>query len=257
MEADSASWQAVPAAAHTASPATTGGGIIPYAFRVGVTGHRRLPDDPELLAQVDRALDRILELAPRASATPTRLTVISPLAEGADRLVAGRVLSRLGAALEVPLPLPKDDYLSDFATPESKAQFAALLGQADVVTELPHCEARDDAYEQVGRYVVERADILIALWDGLPPRGLGGTARVVEFARQRGMPVLWINTVSPYTLTEDQGNGLNANGLEKLNEYNRLHLEPSVARNEVDRLRAAAAPDIEAVLLSSAAADAF
>ena len=35
--------------------------------------------------------------------------------------------------------------------------------------------------------------MLVAVWDGQPARGLGGTADVVAYARQRGVPmeVIW------------------------------------------------------------------
>ena len=202
-------------------------------MRVGVTGHRSLQGDHALTAQIDRALDRIQEMAPHAPSTLTRLTVVSPLAEGADRLVACRVLERTGAELEVPLPLPKKEYLDDFKTSESKAQFEKLLKRAVYVGELPLCDSRDEAYEEVGRHVVERSDILIALWDGLPPRGIGGTSRIVSFARERGIPVLWINSQSPYSLTEYLGNGLKNDGLEELDEYNHLSIDEARADRRI------------------------
>ena len=44
-----------------------------------------------------------------------------------------------------------------------------------------------------GRLLVERSDRLIAVWDGLPARGPGGTADVVAYARALSRPVtvLW------------------------------------------------------------------
>ncbi|MBC7286792.1 MAG: hypothetical protein H5T86_01865 [Armatimonadetes bacterium] len=50
---------------------------------------------------------------------------------GADGLVARVVLAREGARLIVPLPLPVEEYLEDFATEESKAEFRELLGRAE------------------------------------------------------------------------------------------------------------------------------
>jgi hypothetical protein len=40
---------------------------------------------------------------------------------------------------------------------------------------------------------VDRSSVLVAVWDGQPARGLGGTADVVAYARQRGVPmeVIW------------------------------------------------------------------
>jgi hypothetical protein len=40
-----------------------------------------------------------------------------------------------------------------------------------------------------GKVVVDRSSVLVAVWDGQPSRGLGGTADVVRYARERGVPV--------------------------------------------------------------------
>jgi len=164
-------------------PDTSDQGRIPFRLRIGVTGHRRLPDEEPLAEQVKQALQRIRELVPSSPHTPVLFTVISPLAEGADRLVAREVLRNDGADLEVPLPLPREEYLRDFQSDESKREFDALLSQAREVTELGPSESREKAYERVGHYVVDQCDVLIALWDGEPSRGQGGTAEIVEYAR--------------------------------------------------------------------------
>ena len=75
----------------------------------------------------------------------------------------------------VPLPLPQSDYLADFASAESKAEFLRLLGKADEVIELPPVPTRDEAYEAAGNYVLEHCDVLIAIWDGPDAQGQGGT----------------------------------------------------------------------------------
>lgn len=66
-------------------------------------------------------------MAPSLQNTPLALTILSPLAEGADRLVVREVLKFPGAVLEVVLPLEKDDYVRDFETKESKEEFEMLL----------------------------------------------------------------------------------------------------------------------------------
>lgn len=76
-------------------------------------------------------------MAPPLGNTPLLLGVLSPLAEGADRLVAREVLKVPGAVMEVILPLEKTDYMRDFETDESKAEFEALLSQARTVRQLP------------------------------------------------------------------------------------------------------------------------
>jgi hypothetical protein len=54
---------------------------------------------------------------------------------------------------------------------------------------LPSGATREEAYERAGHEVVARCDVLIALWDGAPPRGRGGTAAIVEHARALGRRV--------------------------------------------------------------------
>jgi len=38
-------------------------------------------------------------------------------------------------------------------------------------------------------HMIEQADELVAVWDGKPARGYGGTADVVKAAHERGIPV--------------------------------------------------------------------
>lgn len=155
-------------------------------LRVGVTGHRLLADPDAVAAAVDGVLDRL------AAAPDTRLVAVSSLAEGADRIVADRVLARPGSALEVVLPLPADDYVADFAEGSSRADFARLLEAAARVEVVPADDAdpsRTAAYARAGTAMLRACDVLLALWDGEASRGRGGTAEVVAEARTAGIPV--------------------------------------------------------------------
>jgi len=210
--------------ARAAGNANVAAGVIPYRLRVGVTGHRRLPDDPALAAQVARAVRRIRELTPSSPHTPLRLAAVSPLAEGADRLVAGQVLADEGAMLEAALPLPREDYVRDFETAGSRGEFDGFLARASGVVVLPPCETRGEAYERAGRYIVEHSDAMIALWDGAPARGRGGTAEIVDYARARDVPLFWVHTEAPYVLVEERGEKLAVGAFGALDTYNRARL---------------------------------
>ena len=160
-------------------------------MRVGVTGHRDLADPDAVAAEVDAALDRVLAGRSVGDVTPTA-TCVSSLAEGADRLVAQRVLARDGGRLEVVLPLPAADYADDFADDASRREFNDLLGAADlflVVTADEHDASREAAYERAGHAVLAASDVVLALCDGEPSRGRGGTAEVVAEAERLGIPV--------------------------------------------------------------------
>lgn len=152
-------------------------------MRVGVSGHRLLADPSAVAAAVDQALDRV--------GAGHDLVAVSSLAEGADRIVAARVLAR-GGRLEVVLPLPADDYATDFADAGSRDEFAALVAVADRVSVVPPDPAdpsREAAYARAGSAVLDACDVLLALWDGAPAHGRGGTAEVVAEARDAGRRV--------------------------------------------------------------------
>jgi hypothetical protein len=51
-------------------------------------------------------------------------------------------------------------------------------------------ELRCDSYAQVGRYVVDHCDVLIAVWDGEPSSEHDGTAEIVQYALERRRPIL-------------------------------------------------------------------
>src|SRR5215831_9555464 len=155
---------------------------------IGVTGHRTLADLDRITAGVAEALRHIEQAFPGQP-----LTVISSLAEGADRLVVHQVLARPKARLVVPLPLPQSDYLTDFESAASQEEFLRLLDQAAEVLELPPVPTRNAAYEAAGNYVLEHCDVLIAIWDGQDAQGQGGTATIVAQARQRGLSIVWVH----------------------------------------------------------------
>ncbi len=220
---------------------------IPYRIRIGVTGHRTLPRPEVVSSLVSRVLDEEIEalLDPasvdqirKAKNTPVLFSVISPLAEGADRLVAKEVLKHGGAILQAVLPLPVNEYVQDFESTESRQEFFDLLircrspqrikhlySDDDLVTIEP-AELRRHAYEAVGRHVVDHCDVLIAIWDGLPSRGRGGTAEIVAYAREHGRPYIrvWADDVG--TVEVVKGRGLNISSIAGVELFNTFRIEP-------------------------------
>ena len=166
-------------------------GRIGLELRIAVTGHSWIDDDDPAVAMA--AQSALAELHRRCSNRPTDstrvgLTVVTALAEGSDRIVARAGLT-LGARLEVILPLPADDYRSDFTTTRSRETFDALLSKADTVVLAGDVAARPAAYATAGRAMLARSDALLALWDGQPSPGEGGTAGIVAQARELDVPV--------------------------------------------------------------------
>ncbi|WP_230474670.1 hypothetical protein [Dyella monticola] len=126
------------------------------------------------------------------------LVVLSALAEGGDQLFAAEALAT-GARLVVPLPLPKEMYVEDFADRAVRAQFEELLQRADVIR-LPllksqsreelqhHGEARNRQYAKAGVFIASHAHILVAIWDGKDLGRLGGTGQIVKYYLHGSLP---------------------------------------------------------------------
>ena len=179
-----------------------------FALSVGIIGHRpnRLPDDAiaKITTQMRLALDAIGRAADAAhqqhadcfSPESTKLTVVTSLAEGADRIGAKEAL-QLGLDLVVPLPFRVHDYKTDFQGPESEQEFGQLLEAATTVLEIAGDRTNEgSAYEHAAQTVMDACDLLIAVWDGKASAGRGGTTALLYEAAQEGMPVIWIDTVS-------------------------------------------------------------
>jgi len=182
---------------------------------IGVTGHR--PNglkgaDWELLrVRIRKILSLMFEIAKGERTGPLKdirgpvpaIHIISPLAEGADQIVAEEGLST-GFELHCPLPFKQEEYERDFSTPKSLEEFRCLLARAALVTVLGgkgETEAERDAfYTSAGREVLRRSDVLIAVWDGNPARGAGGTAQIVQEAKQAMMSVVWILAQTPHRI---------------------------------------------------------
>ena len=172
---------------------------------VGVTGHRlqRLQSVDlqalretvaDLLSRVSNAVDSAVagHKTHFASTAPT-LRLVSALADGADTIAAEAALAS-GWRLDACLPFVRDEYATDFSEGEHRERFAQLLDSASATFTLTGQRAGADvAYEAVGRVLLDQVDILVALWDGDPGRGRGGTARVVAEAIARHIPVIHID----------------------------------------------------------------
>ena len=164
-------------------------------MHVGVTGHRpnRLHIGEGRIAL--RLRDVLGALKDGAGPQHVRAPLIaaSSLAEGADRLFAEIALD-LRYELRVLLPMPTAKYEKTFADRATTAVYRALLAEASVVTQLPGSLTDPEAaFDAVGQAMVDTSDVLIAIWDGKPSAGVGGTADIIAYAVARLRPVLWID----------------------------------------------------------------
>lgn len=166
---------------------------------IGITGHRNIDcNDQKLKLILTEELKRIFDIY-------DKVTLLSPLAEGSDRLFVHTALD-IGAnkiqKLRVMMPFAKEVYLEDFETKESKEEFQAMTGEegskqyVDVDVELlavPCKDSKEEAYLKSGQWTAKNSDILFAIWDGKLANGKGGTAEIVEYAKQKEKKTIWIN----------------------------------------------------------------
>jgi len=173
--------------------------------RIGACGHRldRLAGLAlEPIHHQAAAVLTLLTVPPGATHPPrTPPVVITELAEGADRIIAHAAIAA-GATLHAILPFDRDEYAHDFPTAESRAEYRQLLAAAAEVVELPGSRATPesmiDAYAAAGDALLDRSQVLVAIWNGLPGRGPGGTTDLVQAALRRGLPVVWIASAPPH-----------------------------------------------------------
>jgi hypothetical protein len=171
------------------------------ALSVGITGHRTLDPavEPALAAAIGGVLARLRadvariaeQHRSRFADAPAQLTLISGLAAGADQIAAEAALAQ-GYQLAAVLPFAPDAYAGTMDA-AAQARLASLLARASHVWQSPAgAAAGDNAYVLAGDVTVAGCDVLIAVWDGEPERGPGGTAAVVAEAVRRGVPVVHV-----------------------------------------------------------------
>lgn len=169
-------------------------------FTVGAVGHRFLPAErSSLLSAITRTLQ---ELADRRPCDLTRMELLVSVAEGADRLFI-EAAAALGIAYTCVLPCSSACFEEDFDSSASIEHFHGLLAGAEAIVQ-PDSEHVDrvGGYLWASHYIVDRADVLVAVWDGAPANGPAGTADSVTNAGARRIPIIWIPTDAPHEPVE-------------------------------------------------------
>jgi hypothetical protein len=184
-------------------------------LRVGVTGHRLSKMEGVDLAALAVRTSTLLDAIASEMGTGARIDLVTCLADGADSIAAQVAMAR-GWRLEAVLPFPRETYAEDFVPGPARAAFEAELTAATRVFVFDCPRSTEDAnllaYERAGRVVLAQCDVLVALWDGGPARGRGGTSQIVAEAVAGDIPVIHLDphdTAAPLILWS----GLNAHDL--------------------------------------------
>jgi hypothetical protein len=153
-------------------------------FFVGVVGHRQLrPEEiPRLQQEFDSHIESLLKKLRK-----TRIIVLTGNAEGADWIPQASKFRDHFSICAV-LPFAKDEYVQDFPTKKQRAEFDQALNQCDYVLVSPHSptgkvagKQRNKAYRDCARWISDNSNLLIGFWDGMEPKGVGGTSETISY----------------------------------------------------------------------------
>ncbi len=149
---------------------------------IGITGHRDFIQTETHSNLLKAFFKKLLE-----DYKDSPIVLYTPLAEGADRFVANIFLSfkedyKSRIKLYVPLPNKKDNYINEFNN-SSKEEFNNLFSKADKTFSVQNYHDNKNEYLNVGKFIVDSSNILIAIWNGLDNGKVGGTSDIVNYKK--------------------------------------------------------------------------
>jgi hypothetical protein len=139
-------------------------------MKIGISGHQQREgiDWRWVRASIDAVLEKY----------PGRRIGYSSLAVGSDQLFARAIIERGDDLIAV---IPAADYESCFYGVDLTTYL--ILKERATIVKLDFPRSTEKAFYAAGKFIVEQVELLIAVWDGKPAEGLGGTADVVAYAR--------------------------------------------------------------------------
>src|SRR5436853_157089 len=151
-------------------------------MKVGITGHQNL-GSAENITWLSDTLKSII----KHNSIDTGLT---SLAIGADQLFA-ETLRDLHIRYVVIIPC--DEYEQTFTTTNDLIKYKSLLQNAFETIKLPFDKPSEEAFFEAGKQIADASEMLIAIWNGQPAKGLGGTGDIVKYALSINRTILHIN----------------------------------------------------------------
>lgn len=146
-------------------------------LRIGWVGHRAVSNVDSVRVSIMNVLKGLMN---RTQSTSQNVHSVGGLAQGADLLCAQ-------AAVELGVPI---HVVLLEAMGQQTGDATAVLAQAIDVSVVPEGLDDSDRHVALAEFMLERIDVLIAVWDGQEGRGAGGTADVVERARKLNKEVI-------------------------------------------------------------------
>jgi hypothetical protein len=176
-------------------------------FYIGITGNRDISINQKIFIKF-----QLLEILTKISKDYENIVILTPLADGVDRLITEVVLeNQQFNAFDFLIPLPMDEeiYLDTFAkglkvnsitSKESiqdynhlKNQIQTFTNKEDIILNLPfdrrlyfssnsdeQRNIRRNQYELLGEYLIDKSDVLIAVYDENREVKKGGSLEIVN-----------------------------------------------------------------------------
>jgi hypothetical protein len=132
-----------------------------------------------------------MEIGDLLTRLPGPIMGITCLAVGADSLFAELVLQHSGS-LEAVIPFPEYEHELQI---HERVRYRELLAMVSTITVLEKKPSKEESYFEAGKKVVDTAELLLAVWDKKPAKGVGGTGDVVEYASHRQKDIICIDPI--------------------------------------------------------------
>jgi hypothetical protein len=158
--------------------------ILPNWTTVAFTGHRKLADPSRVAEAIRKALAE-LETKGRP------IVAITSAASGADTLFIEALVER-GTPFFLILPFDEERFRKDF-TPEEWERVSRHFDRALSIEVVRDVDTDNEAYLEAGILGVDRADALLAVWNGQPAAGQGGAGDIVAYVRELKKPLVHID----------------------------------------------------------------
>lgn len=172
---------------------------------IGLVGHRRNKLSEPELAELPRRLRALFdEIGLAAGSAPVAL--VTGMAEGTDLI--GAATRPLAWSLVAILTEPPKS-LADRMERADAAELLRLCAEPGVTLELL-TGPFDDYYRQA-RAIISRSRLLVAVWDGQPGRGPGGTADSVSRAYAAHRPTVILPAAGGAPIWADRRRGVLVN----------------------------------------------
>lgn len=152
-------------------------------MKVGITGHQNLT-----VAESDWLKEELgIEIKQMKIEE-----AFSCLAIGADQIFA-RVILANNIPLVAITPCKKYEQTFDDNRIEL---YNSLLKQATNQIILDFESPSEEAFYEAGKIVVNKSDVVFAIWNSLPSKGLGGTADIVSIAKKFNKKIIHLNPIN-------------------------------------------------------------